>query len=229
MNSVAELQKHLNVGFLFLDLYSSSGNGLLPSVLENKTNIVCVCCSQKRVMGHNWEASWSQALLRCSICLDLVGASRLVVVTIWSSPFPLHQSACNRHCRSCDSQGSCTSCRDPSKVLLFGECQYESCAPQYYLDISTKTCKGKAFPELCEDSFIQGCVFALVAHLRETPSSDAFCVLGYSNQDICVHLCIHWTNYFSYFKLLDTVSHIGKHARGSKWKINPSVVFPCST
>ncbi|XP_032772670.1 extracellular matrix protein FRAS1 [Rattus rattus] len=48
---------------------------------------------------------------------------------------------CNRHCRSCDSQGSCTSCRDPSKVLLFGECQYESCTPQYYLDISTKTCK----------------------------------------------------------------------------------------
>lgn len=98
-------------------------------------------------------------MLRCSICLDLVGASRLVVVTIWSSPFPLHQSACNRHCRSCDSQGSCTSCRDPSKVLLFGECQYESCAPQYYLDISTKTCKGKAFPELREDSFIQGCAF----------------------------------------------------------------------
>ncbi|KAK7830949.1 hypothetical protein U0070_018493, partial [Myodes glareolus] len=48
---------------------------------------------------------------------------------------------CNTHCRSCDSQGSCTSCRDPSKVLLFGECQYESCAPQYYLDISTKTCR----------------------------------------------------------------------------------------
>lgn len=48
---------------------------------------------------------------------------------------------CNTHCRSCDSQGTCTSCRDPSKVLLFGECQYESCAPQYYLDISTKTCR----------------------------------------------------------------------------------------
>ncbi|CAH6883331.1 Fras1 [Phodopus roborovskii] len=48
---------------------------------------------------------------------------------------------CNTLCRSCDSQGSCTSCREPSKVLLFGECQYESCAPQYYLDISTKTCR----------------------------------------------------------------------------------------
>ncbi|XP_042534078.1 extracellular matrix organizing protein FRAS1 [Dipodomys spectabilis] len=48
---------------------------------------------------------------------------------------------CSPHCRSCDSQASCTSCRDPSKVLLFGDCQYESCAPQYYLDVSTNTCR----------------------------------------------------------------------------------------
>ncbi|XP_058403319.1 extracellular matrix organizing protein FRAS1 isoform X7 [Diceros bicornis minor] len=48
---------------------------------------------------------------------------------------------CNTHCGSCDSQASCTSCLDPNKVLLFGECQYESCAPQYYLDFPTKTCK----------------------------------------------------------------------------------------
>ncbi|KAB1282015.1 Extracellular matrix protein FRAS1 [Camelus dromedarius] len=49
---------------------------------------------------------------------------------------------CNAHCGSCDSQASCTSCRDPNKVLLFGDCQHESCAPQYYLDFPTKTCKG---------------------------------------------------------------------------------------
>nr|CAI9707391.1 unnamed protein product [Rangifer tarandus platyrhynchus] len=48
---------------------------------------------------------------------------------------------CNVNCGSCDSQASCTSCRDPSKVLLFGDCRHESCAPQYYLDFSTKTCK----------------------------------------------------------------------------------------
>ncbi|XP_054995058.1 extracellular matrix organizing protein FRAS1 [Sorex araneus] len=48
---------------------------------------------------------------------------------------------CNAQCGSCDSQASCTSCRDPNKVLLFGECQYEVCAPQYYLDFSTKTCR----------------------------------------------------------------------------------------
>ncbi|XP_006885356.1 PREDICTED: extracellular matrix protein FRAS1 [Elephantulus edwardii] len=48
---------------------------------------------------------------------------------------------CDTRCGSCDSQASCTSCRDPNKVLLYGECQYESCAPQYYLDFSTKKCK----------------------------------------------------------------------------------------
>ncbi|XP_064440740.1 extracellular matrix organizing protein FRAS1 isoform X1 [Mirounga angustirostris] len=48
---------------------------------------------------------------------------------------------CEAHCGSCDSQASCTSCRDPNKVLLFGECQYEGCAPQYYLDFSTNICK----------------------------------------------------------------------------------------
>ncbi|XP_044921660.1 extracellular matrix organizing protein FRAS1 isoform X1 [Mustela putorius furo] len=48
---------------------------------------------------------------------------------------------CGEHCGSCDSQAGCTSCRDPNKVLLFGECQYESCAPQYYLDFSTRICR----------------------------------------------------------------------------------------
>ncbi|XP_042325028.1 extracellular matrix organizing protein FRAS1 [Sceloporus undulatus] len=52
-----------------------------------------------------------------------------------------HCQSCSDACLSCDSATSCTSCRDPSKVLLFGECQYDSCAPQYYLDFSTKTCK----------------------------------------------------------------------------------------
>ncbi|XP_074849859.1 extracellular matrix organizing protein FRAS1 isoform X2 [Carettochelys insculpta] len=48
---------------------------------------------------------------------------------------------CNIQCLSCESAVGCISCRDPAKVLLFGECQYESCAQQYYLDFSTKTCR----------------------------------------------------------------------------------------
>lgn len=53
--------------------------------------------------------------------------------------------ACNRQCLSCESAAGCTSCRDPAKVLLFGECQYESCAQQYYLDFSSKTCRGEKY------------------------------------------------------------------------------------
>ncbi|XP_017560623.2 extracellular matrix protein FRAS1 [Pygocentrus nattereri] len=48
---------------------------------------------------------------------------------------------CDRQCLSCEMAGVCTSCRDPAKVLLFGECQYESCAQQYYLNTTTRTCR----------------------------------------------------------------------------------------
>ncbi|XP_061672611.1 extracellular matrix protein FRAS1 isoform X3 [Syngnathoides biaculeatus] len=47
---------------------------------------------------------------------------------------------CTHQCLTCDGAGTCTSCRDPTKVLLFGECQYESCAQQYYLNATTHTC-----------------------------------------------------------------------------------------
>uniref|UniRef100_A0A8C5XSK4 Fraser extracellular matrix complex subunit 1 n=1 Tax=Microcebus murinus TaxID=30608 RepID=A0A8C5XSK4_MICMU len=48
---------------------------------------------------------------------------------------------CGPHCHSCDGPASCTSCRDPRKVLLFGECRDEGCPPQHYLDFPTNTCK----------------------------------------------------------------------------------------
>ncbi|XP_069025425.1 extracellular matrix organizing protein FRAS1 isoform X2 [Embiotoca jacksoni] len=49
--------------------------------------------------------------------------------------------ACDSQCLMCDMTGVCTSCRDPAKVLLFGECQYESCAHQYYLNTTTRACR----------------------------------------------------------------------------------------
>ncbi|AWP07675.1 putative extracellular matrix protein FRAS1 [Scophthalmus maximus] len=49
--------------------------------------------------------------------------------------------ACDSQCLTCDTAGVCTSCRDPAKVLLFGECQYDSCAHQYYLNTSTRACR----------------------------------------------------------------------------------------
>ncbi|TSN86075.1 Extracellular matrix protein FRAS1 [Bagarius yarrelli] len=54
---------------------------------------------------------------------------------------------CDRQCRTCEMAGVCMSCRDPAKVLLFGECQYESCAQQYYLNTTTHTCR--ACPSSC--------------------------------------------------------------------------------
>ncbi|CAI9607459.1 unnamed protein product, partial [Staurois parvus] len=49
--------------------------------------------------------------------------------------------ACNSQCLSCNAAEGCSTCKDPNKVLLFGECQYESCTQQYYLDYSTGSCK----------------------------------------------------------------------------------------
>ncbi|NXD29010.1 FRAS1 protein, partial [Spelaeornis formosus] len=48
---------------------------------------------------------------------------------------------CSSQCRSCDSAASCTSCRDAAMVLLSGECVHEGCAPQYYLDFASNTCR----------------------------------------------------------------------------------------
>lgn len=56
-------------------------------------------------------------------------------------PFLL-SAACDSQCLTCDMAGVCTSCRDPAKVLLFGECQYDSCAHQYYLNTTTQACRG---------------------------------------------------------------------------------------
>ncbi|XP_042177181.1 extracellular matrix organizing protein FRAS1-like [Oncorhynchus tshawytscha] len=49
--------------------------------------------------------------------------------------------ACDGQCLSCELSGVCTACRDPGKVLLFGECRYDSCAYQYYLNTTTRTCR----------------------------------------------------------------------------------------
>lgn len=54
----------------------------------------------------------------------------------------LSLTACKQQCLSCEGADACTSCRDPAKVLLFGECQYEGCAQQYYLNTTTRTCTG---------------------------------------------------------------------------------------
>uniref|UniRef100_A0A3Q3IUW6 VWFC domain-containing protein n=1 Tax=Monopterus albus TaxID=43700 RepID=A0A3Q3IUW6_MONAL len=49
--------------------------------------------------------------------------------------------ACDSQCLTCEIAGVCTSCHDLAKVLLFGECQYDICAHQYYLNTTTRACK----------------------------------------------------------------------------------------
>lgn len=54
----------------------------------------------------------------------------------------LSRPACDSQCLTCDTAAECTSCRDPTRVLLFGECQYDACAHQYYLNTTTRVCRG---------------------------------------------------------------------------------------
>lgn len=77
-------------------------------------------------MGDSW----------CNYVLPLFRAALTLSLTF------LYSSACDSQCLTCDTAGACTSCRDPSRVLLFGECQYDSCAHQYYLNTTTRTCRG---------------------------------------------------------------------------------------
>lgn len=64
------------------------------------------------------------------------------ITSLRSDLLPDLPAACDSQCLTCDTPGACTSCRDPTRVLLFGECQYDSCAHQYYLDATTRTCRG---------------------------------------------------------------------------------------
>ncbi|XP_025062352.1 extracellular matrix protein FRAS1 isoform X12 [Alligator sinensis] len=82
----------------------------------------------------------------CSSCESSLVLSHTGLCT--SACFPGHYrdgsqacKPCNSQCLSCESTAGCTLCRDLTKVLLFGECQYESCTQQYYLDFLTKTCR----------------------------------------------------------------------------------------
>lgn len=151
-------------------------------------------------MSHSKRSGgWSRALFFYNICLDLISASVFAIVITWSFSFSIC-SACNTHCGSCNSQASCTSCRDPSKVLLFGECQYESCAPQYYLDVSTKTCKGKALPELYSSSCTQWCPYV---QSIDVPTLGIYChhtfilsLLIARSHYACMYSCIHSFIYF---------------------------------
>ncbi|XP_007496032.2 extracellular matrix organizing protein FRAS1 isoform X2 [Monodelphis domestica] len=87
---------------------------------------------------------------------------------------------CNAQCWSCDSPSRCTSCRDPTKVLLFGECQYESCAQQYYLDLSTKTCKECDWScNSCQGPLSTDCLQCMDGYVLQNSTCVEQCSLSY--------------------------------------------------
>ncbi|XP_035235651.1 extracellular matrix protein FRAS1 isoform X1 [Anguilla anguilla] len=84
--------------------------------------------------------------------------------------------ACDGQCLTCDTAGVCASCRDPAKVLLFGECQYETCAHQYYLNVTTRACRE--------------CDWSCNACRGPLRTDCLQCMEGYVLQDsVCVHGC----------------------------------------
>ncbi|XP_066488376.1 extracellular matrix organizing protein FRAS1 [Tiliqua scincoides] len=91
---------------------------------------------------------------------------------------------CSAPCLSCNSGTSCTSCKDPSKVLLFGECQYDSCAPQYYLDLSTKTCKECDWScNACSGPQSTDCLQCMEGYVLHDGSCVEQCPLGFYREE----------------------------------------------
>uniref|UniRef100_A0A8C8RJR6 VWFC domain-containing protein n=1 Tax=Pelusios castaneus TaxID=367368 RepID=A0A8C8RJR6_9SAUR len=101
--------------------------------------------------------------------------------------------ACGVQCLTCESAVGCTSCRDPSKVLLFGECQYETCTQQYYLDFSTNTCRE--------------CDWSCNACKGPRRTDCLQCMDGYVLQDgACVEQCP-----LAFYRESDTCQRCGDH------------------
>ncbi|TRY85660.1 hypothetical protein DNTS_020362 [Danionella cerebrum] len=84
---------------------------------------------------------------------------------------------CASQCASCEMAGVCTSCRDPAKVLLFGECQYESCAHQYYLNTTTRICRECDWScNACRGPLRSDCLQCMEGYVLQ----DGICVPGCS-------------------------------------------------
>ncbi|KAL2092359.1 hypothetical protein ACEWY4_012157 [Coilia grayii] len=115
------------------------------------------CVSQCPARHHQWHGACKKCHSSCEscsgegpfACTSCVAPGMLLPSGLCGPRCPAgYYADGDRVCRACDSQcltcemaGVCTSCRDPAKVLLFGECQYESCAHQYYLNTTTRTCR----------------------------------------------------------------------------------------
>uniref|UniRef100_A0A3Q1CIX6 VWFC domain-containing protein n=1 Tax=Amphiprion ocellaris TaxID=80972 RepID=A0A3Q1CIX6_AMPOC len=95
---------------------------------------------------------------------------------------------CDSQCLTCDMPGVCTSCRDPTKVLLFGECQYDSCAHQYYLNTTTRTCRECDWScNACKGPQRTDCLQCMDGYVLQDGVCSPGCSLGsYQDGDRCL-------------------------------------------
>ncbi|XP_010788510.1 extracellular matrix protein FRAS1-like, partial [Notothenia coriiceps] len=91
--------------------------------------------------------------------------------------------------------GVCTSCRDPAKVLLFGECQYDSCAHQYYLNTSTRACRECDWScNACKGPLRTDCLLCMEGHVLQDGLCTQGCSTGfYRDGDKCLGCDDHCT------------------------------------
>uniref|UniRef100_A0A4W3I1G5 Fraser extracellular matrix complex subunit 1 n=1 Tax=Callorhinchus milii TaxID=7868 RepID=A0A4W3I1G5_CALMI len=87
---------------------------------------------------------------------------------------------CSSQCLTCESRSACLSCKDPAKVLLFGECQYEACAQQYYLDYSTMTCRECDWScNSCNGPLRSDCLQCMDGYILQEGSCVKLCSSGF--------------------------------------------------
>ncbi|XP_043916303.1 extracellular matrix organizing protein FRAS1-like [Protopterus annectens] len=129
----------------------------------------------------------------CTSCKSsLVLAQNGMCVSRCSPGFYLDSShkvcqPCNSRCLTCESATVCTSCRDPSRVLLFGECLYEVCAQQYYLDYATRSCKECDWScNACSGPLGTDCLQCMDGYVLQEGTCTEQCSAGfYKKEDKC--------------------------------------------
>ncbi|KAA8592453.1 hypothetical protein FQN60_017908, partial [Etheostoma spectabile] len=96
--------------------------------------------------------------------------------------------ACDSQCLTCDMTGVCASCRDPAKVLLFGECQYDSCAHQYYLNTTTRACRECDWScNACKGPLRTDCLLCMEGYVLQDGVCTQGCSPGsYQDGDKCL-------------------------------------------
>ncbi|XP_078258376.1 extracellular matrix organizing protein FRAS1 isoform X5 [Rhinoraja longicauda] len=87
---------------------------------------------------------------------------------------------CSSQCLTCESNSACLSCKDPTKVLLFGECQYEICAQQYYIDYTTGICRECDWScNACKGPLKTDCLQCMDGYTLQEGSCVAQCKAGF--------------------------------------------------